>query len=121
MNVQQNYFHGRRNKVEEMLASKQKYLMNLKSLVIREQSRVIRERNGYNKLAIQLLWQDHCNKENRRLLVSNLHPKMTVKHLREVFGPFGICVDALHAAAAADTLSENLRIADKMMKVEFSN
>jgi len=44
-----------------------------------------------------------------------------VKHLREVFGPFGICVDALHAAAAADTLSENLRIADKMMKVEFSN
>jgi len=46
---------------------------------------------------------------------------MTVKHLREVFGPFGIFVNVVHAAAADDTLSENLRIADKMMKVEFSN
>jgi len=30
-------------------------------------------------------------------------------------------VDVVHAAAAVETLSENLRIADKMMKVEFSN
>ncbi|AES96440.1 RNA recognition motif [Medicago truncatula] len=75
-------------------------------------------------------------KKNRRLIVSNLHPKMTKKHLIEVFLPFGIFdevsllsrgdgvvqfVDEVNAAAAAETLSENLRIADKMMKVEFSN
>lgn len=46
---------------------------------------------------------------------------MIVKHLREVFDAFGIFVDVVYIAAAADTLSENLRIVAKMMKVEFSN